>query len=278
MAQGLDGIDHVVILVPDLDIGRADYARLGFHVTPRGTHSPHMGTGNHLLILERDYVELLGVLKPTPNNAEWRARLQAGHGGLSAIALSTQDHLEAHATLRARGLAPLEPLEFSRPVEVLGGQRDAAFAVVRLPGDSVPDLGLFVCGHKTRDLVWRPEWQAHANTAYRIVSVSLSVKDVDLASTAWQRPFGTGAAVREHGKTTIRTGGRAEIELMTADEFPRHFPGLGLAGTAAITFGVRDLTATAGVLERNGIPHAKSGKNILASSSHGGVGIRFVSP
>src|SRR2546427_627021 len=99
MAQGIDGIDHAVILVRDLDLSRDLYARLGFTVTPRGTHSAHMGTGNYLFILERDYIELLGVLKPTPNNAEWRERLVHGEG-LSAFAISTQDAKQAYATLK----------------------------------------------------------------------------------------------------------------------------------------------------------------------------------
>src|ERR1041385_18666 len=80
MPQGIDGIDHLVILVKDLDASRERYARLGFAATPRGTHSAHMGTGNYLFILERDYIELLGVLQPTPNNADWRAKLERGEG------------------------------------------------------------------------------------------------------------------------------------------------------------------------------------------------------
>jgi hypothetical protein len=34
----LDGIDHLIIGVRDLEAARARYARLGFNTTPRGRH------------------------------------------------------------------------------------------------------------------------------------------------------------------------------------------------------------------------------------------------
>ena len=39
------GIDHAVVMVKDLDKAAENYKRLGFTVSPRGTHSAHMGIG-----------------------------------------------------------------------------------------------------------------------------------------------------------------------------------------------------------------------------------------
>jgi hypothetical protein len=62
------GIDHAVIVVRDLDRAAENWKRLGFTVSPRGTHSAKMGSGNYTIMLDPDYMELLGVLVETDHN------------------------------------------------------------------------------------------------------------------------------------------------------------------------------------------------------------------
>ena len=70
--KNIIGIDHAVVMVRDLDKAAENWKRLGFTVSPRGTHSAHMGSGNYTIMLEPDYIELLGVLAPTEHNAPAR--------------------------------------------------------------------------------------------------------------------------------------------------------------------------------------------------------------
>ena len=51
-----------VILVRDLDAARDRYESFGFTMSPRGFHSEHMGTANHTIMLQHDYIELLAKL------------------------------------------------------------------------------------------------------------------------------------------------------------------------------------------------------------------------
>ncbi|MCC7347062.1 MAG: VOC family protein, partial [Variibacter sp.] len=44
------GVDHVVVTVRDLDAAAEQWRRLGFTMSPRGTHSPIMGTGNYTIM------------------------------------------------------------------------------------------------------------------------------------------------------------------------------------------------------------------------------------
>src|SRR4051794_38669639 len=67
------GLDHIVVLVRDLDGAAETWRRLGFTLAPRGTYSPHMGTGNYTIMLDADYLELIGVLTETAHNAPSRA-------------------------------------------------------------------------------------------------------------------------------------------------------------------------------------------------------------
>ena len=61
--KSIAGIDHAVVAVKDLDAAAANWKQLGFTISPRGTHSAHIGTGNYTIMLGEDYMELLGVLQ-----------------------------------------------------------------------------------------------------------------------------------------------------------------------------------------------------------------------
>jgi hypothetical protein len=60
-------LDHVVINVrADMDVAEVAFRDLAFTVTPRGYHT--LGSINHLMIFETDYLELIGI----PAGAETR--------------------------------------------------------------------------------------------------------------------------------------------------------------------------------------------------------------
>jgi hypothetical protein len=54
--KNIVGIDHAVVVVKDLDAAAANWKSLGFTVSPRGTHSAKMGSGNYTMMLGPDYV------------------------------------------------------------------------------------------------------------------------------------------------------------------------------------------------------------------------------
>src|SRR5262249_11203629 len=95
------GIDHAVVMVKDLDKAAENYKRLGFTVSPRGTHSAHMGSGNYTIMFDPDYMELLGVLAPTEQNAPARAFLEKRGEGIERIAFTA-----VHSTAGAGGAPP----------------------------------------------------------------------------------------------------------------------------------------------------------------------------
>lgn len=137
--QAVKGIDHAVVVVADIEAARAAYARLGFEVQPRGFHT-RLGTANHLMIFGDTYLELIGIVEPSPFNAERRAWLEKG-GGLANVALRTDGADIAHAAWTACGLQPDPVLDFGRAVEIGGRTEQATFRTVRL-GTNRARLGL----------------------------------------------------------------------------------------------------------------------------------------
>jgi len=120
MLASLVGLDHLVVAVRDLDAAAAEWAALGFTVSPRGLHSPHMGSGNHTMMFGEDYLELLGVVTPQPHNEALRGFL-AGREGLERAAFTTTDAEAGAAAIRAQELAANGPVHFGRPVPLPDG-------------------------------------------------------------------------------------------------------------------------------------------------------------
>ena len=164
------GIDHAVVMVKELDKAAENYRRLGFTVSPRGTHSVHMGTGNYTIMFDPDYMELLGVLAATELNAPARAFLDKRGEGIERIAFTAVDSAAGAEEIRARGLEPIGPTDFERPVTLPDGTVSAAkFRTFMWPTAEAPGgVRIFACQHKTRDTVWIPELMTHANAARRI--------------------------------------------------------------------------------------------------------------
>jgi len=53
-------IDHVMICVPDLDAGIAQFKKLGFNMYAGGQH-PGKGTHNAIAFNQDEYIELLAI-------------------------------------------------------------------------------------------------------------------------------------------------------------------------------------------------------------------------
>ena len=78
----LKGIDHLVIVVPELEAAVASYRGLGFTVVPGGRHP--IGTHNALIAFaDGSYLELIAFFEPNAQH-RWYQRLQQG-GGLDRL-------------------------------------------------------------------------------------------------------------------------------------------------------------------------------------------------
>ena len=74
----LKGIDHLVIVVPELEAAVASYRGLGFTVVPGGRHP--IGTHNALIAFEDGaYLELIAFFEPHAQH-RWYERLQQDGG------------------------------------------------------------------------------------------------------------------------------------------------------------------------------------------------------
>jgi catechol 2,3-dioxygenase-like lactoylglutathione lyase family enzyme len=274
------GIDHAVVMVQDLDKAAETYRQLGFTISPRGTHSAHMGTGNYTIMFDPDYMELLGVLAPTEHNAPARAYLDKRGEGIERIAFTAVDSATGAEEIRARGLTPIGPTDFERPVTLPDGTVSAAkFRTFMWPTAEAPGgVRIFACQHKTRETVWIPVLMNHANAAKRIRQALIATPEPAKEAAHLGRLIDREPRAERDGAVSVPSGGdRADFVYLTLDQLGQRYPGVPLAGLserggAALVLVSGDLAATEKALGsaavRSGaaicVPPSKANGTLLA--------------
>lgn len=242
--MSITGLDHVLVGVADLEAARASWTRLGFTVTPRGRHIG-WGTANYCIMLENDYVELLGIVDPAQFVNRLDEFLASEGEGLLGLAFAGEDATAIHADLTARGIAVEAPKELKRLLELPGGDVTPEFALVHVDREDSAGLRAFVCTHLTRDLVWQPAWMRHANGAEAIDAVRISATDPAAVAERLHRLLGTEAGQTGDVFTVPSAPGGCILKI-----------GPGPSATPALTgmiLRVPDLDIPAGHFARNGV-------------------------
>src|SRR5438876_2893682 len=220
-------------------------------MSPRGTHSAKMGSGNTTIMLDPDYIELLGVLVETEHNAPTRAFLDRSGEGIERIAFTAVDSAAGAEEIRARGYQPLGPTDFERPVTMPDGSQSAArFRIFQWPLSEAPGgLRIFACQHKTRETVWIPELMKHANGAKRLKQVLLAAPEPAKEAAHLSRMIDREARNEADGAVVVPSGGdRADFVFLTKPQLGRRYPEVELAslperGAAGLVI-VADLALT----------------------------------
>lgn len=277
-AHGITGLDHLVIVVRDLEKARDAYARMGFTVTPRGRHAELKSANHTVMFSGGDYLELLAIEEPHPFTAYYSHVLKSREG-IAALALKTDDARAAQRLLSDDGLPAGEAIDFGRPVALPEGTRDARFTVTTVQDDAALGGRAFLCQHHTREVVWRPEYVEHANSATGLAALVVAADDPDAVAAAYARLF--GAAVETLGPARVVSSGDTPVVIATPDALhwawtsdpalaaPRPF----LAG---MVIRVADLERAQQALQKSKFP-AVVGNGVLrvASTSAGGAMIAF---
>lgn len=259
------GIDHGIVCVHDLEAARARYRSLGFTVTPRGKHIG-WSTANYCIMFAQDYIELLGIIDASGYSAGLDELLAGKGEGLLKLALASEDAAAAHEFLAGAGLAPDDVRDLARELEAPGGTVLPEFRLLHPAPEAMPGMSGFICQHLTRELVWRPEWCEHRNTATGIASCAILADDPAALAEGWRRIFGAGAAVLDDGRLCVETG-TSRLDFMSREALAREFGGIELAladsGTiAGMTLAVSDLAAAENCLAETGVACIRTGHGL----------------
>jgi hypothetical protein len=286
-ANLITGIDHAVVVTNDLDAARETWNRLGFTTTPKGLHS--VGSSNHCMMLGRDYLELLHMPanltgEMSPMRKTYVDFLKIGDG-LAGVALASENAEGARTALEQNGFEPDTLRDLGRDVNDHGRQGRAKFKLLHIHPRTTPGALVFICQHFTRDLVWMPEYQRHANGALEIAAVSFigdQAGGVSKAATTYGRLFGgAGSAQRIDEGMLVQTGS-APISFSSRQALQARLIGVDLPTRAGMVCGalwirVRSREATAAWLKKNDVPFKKmlDGSLAVGASFANGVAVVF---
>ena len=192
----LQGLDHVIVAVPDLDATDATLgAELGLEVAGGGEH-PAFGTRNRLVWLGDSYLELVAVADADRAGGSWFGALVSDAlaaepgGACVGFAIATDDLVRDVAALDWRGPAfeGITDGERRRPDGQVVRWRSA-----RPPGDPAPCLS-FLIEHDPGSAEWTPAERAAraqrphpAGGPVALTVLAVAVPDV---SRAMQRLLG----------------------------------------------------------------------------------------
>ena len=213
----LTRLDHLVILVRNLEIASADYGRLGFVVTPGGEHADGL-TRNALVPFEDGtYLELVSFLDPeAPTDNVWGWRRFVPHEGLIDYCAASDDLDSDVGRLRSLGFEVDGPDDGGRRLPD-GTEIRWRVARIRQEGRILPFL---IEDFTPRELrVPGGPATRHPNGATGVSGLDISAPDPERATaslsarTETRAPVRLGScAVRARDETAKRPGPSA-VEL-----------------------------------------------------------------
>ncbi|CAF0914222.1 unnamed protein product [Didymodactylos carnosus] len=183
-------LDHLVInTIFDLDLAVSQFHELGFTLTPRGYHS--FGSMNNLIIFDNHYIELIGLPQDTDKLG---SILLNSPTGINALVLRTSNADNIYETLTDKGFQTEKPILGSRPIHINGQEQLVKFRVVHLSKGQFDSGRIYFCEHYTPELVWRQEWQKHANGVQRIRELICISDQPEIEAGRYARAIGTTIA------------------------------------------------------------------------------------
>lgn len=280
MAHQITGIDHVLVAVADPAAARRAFSRLGFFVSPP-LRDAASGTLCLSLAFGGDHVDMLAPDGTGPGSQHLRQALDGCPGKLLGIGLGSRDiHASCESLHRAQVDLPPSG-QWIRRLSHADGTEAGSVSVVALSEGLTPGLSVELCHASEPEVVRRPEWREHPNTARGIISLSVVLDNPEAAIPGYNRLFGPAACTPTDALVTVHTG-HGLIFLVTDDGFDDLHPSLDIRlppppAMAVLTIGVADLTKAAEVLAANGVAAERRGGHLGVPAGDAlGIGLEFV--
>jgi len=290
MANNPRTYDHLVLCVEELEHAREFYTKAGFTLTPTAIHP--FGTHNSLVQLQGNFLEILALNDPS---------LIADHGarsfsfpafnrdflkfqqGFSMAVFQGRDALGDSVEFAASGLGEYEPFDFSRTAKQPDGTNvRVSFSLAFATHKDMPEAAFFTCHQHTPEYFWKPEYQAHENSAKTIVETMMVAENPQQYVDFFSSLLNSTATINDHGVLNFTLKGGI-FSLFTPEQWRKRFTdetppdltrGPRLSG---YTITVDSLEKTTQCLTKGHITSVSSSTDVFipAETAHGCV-IEFI--
>jgi len=164
------------------------------------------------------------------------------------------------------------------------GTRSAAkFRIFQWPIEEAPaGIRIFACQHKTRETVWIPQLQQHANAARHLKRVLVVSPEPAKDAAHMARMIDREVSTEPDGAVMVPSGSnRADFVFLTKDRLGRRYPGIEFAGLperggAGLVIATSDPAAAEKAVGKAGL--RVGGSVIVAPADANGALLAFVPP
>ena len=221
-------LDHVGVIVGDLDNGQEVYKRLGFRLTARSFHSGSRdpgdpvtpwGSGNHCAMFKRGYLEIMGIHDPQMYSSA--TAMLAKYEGTHIVAMGWDNADAGYALLsnRAPGVRAPATLERDAPFGIDDSQsRRARFRNTKLDPQLYPEASFLFIEHMTRDVLWQPHLLDHPNGAVAIQEAVIASAEPDDTCARLAQVLGQAPLPKRHGGHAFTLANGALLYVLPASE------------------------------------------------------------
>ncbi len=272
----MGSLDHLGAIVRDLGAGAARWEKLGFLLSPVSRQRGKMpgrdedgpwATANRCAILQRGYLELIGVVEPALYNP-WTKFLDRFEG-LHLLALRVPDADAAFAELSRRTGTLNAPVQRARNLDVDGVEKTMRFRNIFSRDEAYPEGRYIVLEHQTPEYLWQPRYQTHPNGAIALEAALVCAEDVPAQRKRLETLVGAPALEGTDGVQRFAPAGGGRIELHGAEAFAARYgwkpPALPAFAGVEVRFADRERAAAH--MEDNGIP-VQRGEEWLVAPAH----------
>lgn len=199
----LKGIDHFVVVAPDLEAAIKSYGTLGFTVIRGGKHN--IGTHNALIAFaDGSYIELIAFLAPVAGHPWYDAMSKSG--GIVDFCAQTDDLAADVAKFRSAGIAITDPNGMTRD-RPDGYRLSWVLSIPNAPfNGSVP----FLIKDETPRDERVPRERIHRNGGTGLVNLVIAVPDAAKVA-GWYRVITGSAGAKIEHRDLDATGVRFQL-------------------------------------------------------------------
>lgn len=270
-AAGPLGLDHIGLVVADIDRAAAAFEALGFALTPLSMHSGALapggpvvalGTGNRCAMLGSGYIELISPIDRARPCGAYPGFLER-YEGIHVLAFGTAEPEALAEALRRRGV-PLDGLyPLQRRLEAPDGPAEARFTILRLASNHMPEGRVIAVRHETPELLWQPGTTRQPNGARALSFVAVTVADLAADSARYRDILGVEPEVDADSAVFALSQGRL---LLVTDPHARQAYDASppvLPHVTAFGVAVEDPDAIAARCRAAGLPHRRAGAGVI---------------
>ena len=271
-------VDHFPLCVLDLERAKKTYEAMGFFMTPFGDHRPSLGTGNHVVTFEKNFLELLTIIdRAIP--AAYRQEDVDRREGVHIMGFTSDDVDADIKTLREtqpggwtdKGISTRRMT--MRDTEVVVARTDYTIQPMELDRE----MRFFIANNRTREITLNPDFTNHPNGAVGITEILFAADDDrDVLIGDLELILGTDCKRETNGRVEFRTPEevlvikrRCDLDFETTCDEP-YLAGLSIA--------MPDIGALVTRLRANAMPFKRTvdGSVMVAPEHAHGVCLTFV--